>query len=602
MRHPTVPAMFLAVTERFRGRRDKAVYLYKQQGRYTPITHDELRQWVIDVAMGFRALGVGKGDRVGIASENRIEWIVTDFAVTALGAVDVPVFSILTPEQEQYIFHHCGAKVIAVSNRYQLNKILQVLDQLPSVEKVVVYNEDVPLPEDERFLSFAQLRQLGQQSVPEAQREALFQELVQQVQPDDLLTIIYTSGTTGNPKGVMLSHRNVLANVEGATARVDINEQDLLLSYLPFCHSYERTAGYYTAFSCGATVALAESIEAIAKNMQEVRPTVMTSVPRLFERIQQRILNNVSKQPPLRQRIFYWALEVGKKKFQAEQAGKVPLALQLRHQLADRLVFAKIRERTGGRLRFFVSGGAPLVKEVGEFFFALGIPIYEGYGLTEASPVISVNYPGNVELGTVGPPLPNVEVEIAEDGEILARGPSIMQGYFKDEAATREAIDEEGWLHTGDIGYINAAGRLVITDRKKNIFVSSGGKNIAPQPIENALTLSPYIDQAVLIGDGREYNVALIVPDFEQLKEYAQQAQITYADERELIEHPEIRTLIQREIKKQQKSFSKYEQVRKFALLAEPFSVDNGMLTPTLKVRRHVIERTYQSIIEQLYQ
>ncbi len=602
MRYTTVPSMFLAITDRFRKHPDKPAYLYKEQGQYVSLHYDELRAWVIDVAMGFRALGVRSGDRVGIASENRIEWIVTDFAVTALGAADVPVFSILTPEQEQYIFSHCEAKLLVVSNRYQLNKILQVLDQLPAVEKVVVYNEDLELPDDDRFLTFAQLRELGRQSVPAEKREALFQELAQQVKPDDLLTIIYTSGTTGNPKGVMLTHRNVLSNVEGASSRVDISENDLLLSYLPFCHSYERTAGYYTAFSCGATVALAESIETIAKNMQEVRPTVMTSVPRLFERIQQRILNNVSKQPPLRQRIFYWALEVGKKKFYTEQQGRVPVGLRLQHQLADRLVFAKIRERTGGRLRFFISGGAPLVKEVGEFFFALGIPIYEGYGLTEASPVISVNYPGNVELGTVGPPLPNVEVEIADDGEILARGPNIMKGYFKDPAATQEAIDPDGWLHTGDIGYLNDHGRLVITDRKKNIFVSSGGKNIAPQPIENALILSPYIDQAVLIGDGREYNVALIVPDFEQLKEYAEQANISYANEQELIEHPEIKKLIDREIKKQQKTFSKYEQVRKFALLVEPFSVDNGMLTPTLKVRRHIIEQKYGAIIEQLYQ
>jgi len=294
MRYATVPAMFLAVTERFRKRRDKAAYLYKLAGKYQPITYDELYAWVVDIAMGFRALGIRSGDRVGIASENRIEWIVTDFAVTALGAVDVPVFSILTPEQEQYIFSHCEAKVLAVSNRYQLNKILKVLDQLPAVEKVVVYNDDLELPDDDRFLTFAQLRELGQQSVPSEKRESLFQELARQVKPDDLLTIIYTSGTTGNPKGVMLTHRNVLANVEGASSRVDINEKDLLLSYLPFCHSYERTAGYYTAFACGATVALAESIETIAKNMQEVKPTIMTSVPRLFERIQQRILSNVS--------------------------------------------------------------------------------------------------------------------------------------------------------------------------------------------------------------------------------------------------------------------------------------------------------------------
>lgn len=598
--------MFYHITDKYWDKSQKPCYLYKPFGstEYQPLSYRELQDWVIDIALGFRSLGIQKGDTVGIASENRIEWIVTDFALASLGAVDVPIFATLTADQERYIFHHCQAKVIVVSNRYQLQKLLRVRHQLHHLSKIVVFQKDaIPDDAEEQIMAFDDLRQLGRNSIPAEQRRVLIDNLIQRVQSDDLLTIIYTSGTTGVPKGVMLTHHNILSNIAAALEYIQISEDDILLSYLPLCHSYERTAGYYGAFYCGATVALAESIDTVANNILEVQPTVMTSVPRLFERIYNRVLSNIEKQSFLKKHLFSWALDKGMKKVEYEQRKEsVPRWLSFQYQVADRLVFSKIKERTGGRLRFFVSGGAPLNVEVGKFFFAIGIPIYEGYGLTEASPVVSVNKIDDWELGTVGTPLPNVEVRIAEDGEILVRGPNVMKGYYNDEAATKEVIDQDGWLHTGDIGFLNEKGHLVITDRKKHIFVSSGGKNIAPQPIENALMMSPFIDQVVLIGDKRPYNIALIVPNFDALREYLKSEGIEGLSDKEIAQHPQVYKLISREVQKYQKKFAKFEQVRKIGILNEQFTVENGQLTPTLKVRRHEIERVYKDLIEKLYE
>jgi long-chain acyl-CoA synthetase len=434
------------------------------------------------------------------------------------------------------------------------------------------------------------------------------ENLARAIHPDDLLTLIYTSGTTGNPKGVMLTHGNFVSNIKGAADRLPITIEDVVLSYLPLCHSYERTGGYYTCFACGATIAFADSIETVSENLTEVRPTLMTSVPLLFTRIKTRIERGVEKEPEKKQKAFAWGVKTGIERFRDQQSkGRVGLALKARYALADRLVLSKIRERTGGRLRFFVSGGGPLPIDVGEFFFGIGLTIIEGYGLTETSPIIAANPIEKPRLGTVGPPLVNVEVKIAEDGEILTRGPHVMKGYFKDEDATSETIDGEGWLHTGDIGVIDKEGYLRITDRKKHLFVNAGGKNIAPGPIENLLAESRLVDQVVLIGDRRLFNTALIVPDFNALQEIAAIQGIAVGDLKDeaareaLIDTEAVIVAIDGEIKRLQKDLSAYERVRRFELLAEPFTVENGMMTPTLKVKRKAVEERYRELIDAMY-
>jgi long-chain acyl-CoA synthetase len=419
--------------------------------------------------------------------------------------------------------------------------------------------------------------------------------------PGDLLTIIYTSGTTGNPKGVMLTHGNLATNVRSSAECIPFGKADTILSYLPLCHSFERMAGYYTAMSCGVTIAFAESIDTLRENLLEVRPTVVTTVPRLFERIHNRILKQIADAPAIRRTIFSRAVEIGKRYARARRERRFSPFLSLANRMADLLVFRKIKERTGGNIRFFVSGGAALPKELGLFFEAVGIPIIEGYGMTEASPVISVNRVHEYRFGTVGKPIPGVTVRIAGDGEILTKGPNVMKGYWNNQKETFETIDAEGWLHTGDIGMIDVDGFLSITDRKKHLFVTSGGKNIAPQPIENLLQQSHYIDQFILIGDRRMFCSALIVPDFEALKEYGDRHGLPDLTKEGLIRSPEIRKLIEGELDHFQKDLSTYERVRRFTLLDQPFTIENGEMTPSLKLRRRIIEEKFKPVIETMY-
>jgi long-chain acyl-CoA synthetase len=598
--HTTIPAIFLEVCDRYAGRTDKVAYARKVQGAWLNTTHDELRDRVECFALGLLQSGISAGERVGIVSENRIEWPIADFAISTIGAVDVPIFPTLTPKQEQYIYHNCQAAAIIVSNQFQLNKILKVREEIPSLRLIIVMNDDVPLQPG--VMSFSQIEELGRASCAPEVRRRKFIDMAKRVQTEDLLTLIYTSGTTGNPKGVMLTHRNLTANIQGAVDMIELSDSDVLLSYLPLCHSYERMAGYYLAFTVGASTYFAESIESVSENLREVRPTIMTSVPRLFERIRNRVVANVDTQPALRKKIFWWAIGVGERAVDARESGKglSPL-LSLQHTLADKLVFAKIRERTGGRIRFFVSGGAALSFEIGRFFKVIGLTILEGYGLTETSPVITINRLEDPELGTVGTPLKNLVVRIAGDGEILARGPSIMKGYWADEEATRATIDADGWLHTGDIGMFNVHGHLKITDRKKHIFVSSGGKNIVPGPIEAMIAESRFVDQVMLIGEAREYCTALIVPDEDTVRSFYRDQKLTERPWAEMIADPSLVKAIERDVNTMQRDLSKYERVRRFTLLAEPFSVDNGMLTPTLKVKRNVVAKHYSALIDSMY-
>ncbi len=590
----TIPELFLRVTQRFGS--TKPAFLVKHAGHYRPVTYEELARMVFQCAAGLRLLGIGPKQRVGIVSENRLEWVVADLALAGIGATSVPAFPTLSAEQLEYILDHSEAVAVFVSNRFQWLKLRSVLHRIGHLQHVIMFSDD---PVDEPVLYWHELLAAAPSDTELLRRE--YEAAATLVQPEHLLTIIYTSGTTGVPKGVMLTHANVVANIQAALRAVPIDHTDVLLSYLPLSHSYERTTGYYSAFAAGATIAFAESIETVVQNIAEVRPTVMTSVPRLFERARARILAAIAKEPPARQRIIRWALDVGRRSWSAQQQGRLTTPLAIQRALAERLVLRKIRERFGGRLRFFVSGGAALPVDVGEFFFALGIPILEGYGLTEAAPVLTVNRLTDIELGTVGKPLDNVEIRLAEDGEILARGPNIMLGYWKDPDATDEAIDAEGWLHTGDIGSWSARGNLIITDRKKHIFVSSGGKNIAPQPIEQLLCRSPYIDQCLLLGDRRPYCAALIVPDFDALTAWAQEHGIADIEPSALVRNPQVLNLLWQEIERLQRPLARYERIRRFAALPKPFTIEDGELTPTLKIRRAAVEHKYAELIEALY-
>lgn len=594
----TIPQMFLRLTDKFAGNK-RPLLLSKVNDTYRGISYSEVRSRVETFAFGLAAMGLRPGDRVAIIAENRPEWVISDLAIISLGGIDVPVYPTMTSKQIEYIFNDAGVKMAIVSNQFQLNKVMRAYPDVASLEKIILIAEKGPIPEPDT-ISFSSVMDMGKAHRKE--QPDLFETSIAMVKPDDLITLIYTSGTTGNPKGVMLTHHNIVSNVKAAAQVIEIGPDDTMLSFLPLSHSFERMAGYYTGISCGATIAYAESVETVRDNMLEVRPTIVTTVPRLFERIHSRVMKQMDASSPAKKKIFHWAIGVGKAYAEAQKRRKVSVGLRLSHTVADRLVYSKLREKTGGRMRFFVSGGAALGKEFGEFFEAVGLVIIEGYGLTESSPVISVNRLEHHKFGSVGPAVPGVEVRVGSDGEILARGPNIMKGYWNNPEATRQAVDDEGWLHTGDIGFLDPEGFIHITDRKKHLFVSSGGKNIAPQPIESLFLSSRYIEQFMLIGDRRMFLTALIVPDFESLREFADGRNIRYSSNADLARDPVINELMDKEINQIQQDLANYERVRRFTLLEKQFSIEEGELTPTQKIRRKVIEERYSNIIDSMYE
>ena len=595
----TIPQLYEYLTEEYGKTADKPLIMRKVAGKFEGISYQDFKIQTENLAGGLAALGIKKGDKVAIISENRPEWVFSDMAILGLGAVDVPLYPSLTAESVEFILNNSESKGIILSNKFQLNKILKIKDNCKHLKFVIVLNEKDTPPDQKTIFSFDKTQQQG--AIFNANHPGFFKEGIKKIEPNDLCTIIYTSGTTGEPKGVMLTHKNILSNVQSALDTFPIGKTDVFLSFLPLCHIFERMAGYYTAFSSGGTICYAESIETVAQNMLEVHPTIITTVPRLFERIYSKILKNVESQPASKQKIFYWAIEIGKEFFRTKKLGNVPFTLSVKYKLANRLVFEKLRERTGGKLRFFISGGAPLSRDMGEFFEAVGSQIVEGYGLTESSPVIAANKIDDYKFGTVGKIFPGVEIKIASDGEILARGPNIMQGYYRNKKETEEVL-KDGWLHTGDIGVFDSEGFLMITDRKKHLFKTTAGKYIAPTPIENLFLASKYIDQFVLIGDRRMFLSALIVPDFEALQEYADTHKIQYNKVEELTKNKEINDLIEKDISKFQKKLANYERVRKFTLLDKPFSLESGEITPSMKVRRKYVEERYQHLIEEMYE
>jgi long-chain acyl-CoA synthetase len=597
---PTAPRtlneLFLGAIARYRER--PVAMRWKPEGAgWTPISYVQLSERVRSASLALANLGVRSGDRVAILAENRPEWAIVDYAALALGAADVPIYPTLPAAQVEYILRNSGAVVAFASSQAMLDKLLEVRPALPALRHVIAFDGKAHGPD---VLAFTELEALGR-ALPVEGWEAT----ALMARPDDLATIIYTSGTTGNPKGVMLTHGNITSNVIAGLQRIPIQDdpgQQECLSFLPLSHIFERMAGHYLMLHAGAIINYAGSIDTVSADMGEIRPTLMFSVPRLYEKIHARVQENAMAGSAAKRQIFRWAKRVGETCVDLTLAGKpVPLALAAQRGVADRLVFRKLRDRTGNRLRFFVSGGAPLNADIARFFLAARLPILEGYGLTETSPVISVNTFRDLRLGSVGKPLPGIEVKIAPDGEIVTRGPNVMKGYFNNPEATREVLDADGWFHTGDIGEIDADGFLKITDRKKDLIVTAGGKNIAPQPIENIVRTCKWVLNAVMLGDRRAYPIMLVVPNVPLLREWARRHAYAFIDDDALLARSETHEKIEREVKRLLRDLARYEVPKRFVLVKEDFSIEAGELTPTMKVRRRVVEQRYKDRIEAAY-
>jgi long-chain acyl-CoA synthetase len=574
--------------------RKPAAFRYRTGNGWKDITYPEVEARVRAIAAGLQALGVKAGDRVALLSENRPEWALTDYACLCAGAADVPIYPTLPPNQVEYILKDSGAVVCLVSNAEQLAKVLQSRAACPALKQVVVF--DTAAKRD-GAMSLADLEAQGGKAP-----NARWKDAALAVKPDDLATLIYTSGTTGDPKGVMLTHNNFYSNVFSALQVFDIGPEDSCLSFLPLSHSFERMAGHYTMFAAGATINYAESIDTVPRDLGEVRPTVVLSVPRLYEKMYARVLENALSGSAIKKSIFIWAKRTAEQWAALVLAGKaVPAVLEIKRKLAHKLVFSKLHARTGGRLRFFVSGGAALSPEIAKFFFAAGLPILEGYGLTETAPVISANPLRKVRIGTVGPAIPGVQVKIAADGEILCKGPNVMKGYFNRPEATKEAIDADGWFHTGDIGELDADGYIKITDRKKDLFKTSGGKYIAPQPIENKVKTNKFVSNAVVVGDGRKFPLIIVVPNFDNLEKWARERGLQYSDRRALNTMPDVQAKMEREVMGELRDLAKFEIPKKVLLLDQDFTIESGELTPTLKVKRRVVEKRLKDRIERVY-
>jgi len=589
MRPQSIAHLFFDACTRF----DKPdAVLVKEKGVYGPYSHKFFRQRVSHFGRGLMGLGLKEGEHVAILAETRFEWAIADLGIISAGGVDVPIYSTLTPDQVAWILNNSESVAIVVSTRDQAEKVLSVKDQIPNVRFMIIMEEDGP----DSFLSMRAVEYKGSCE----DNETAFIQRWQARKKDDLLSILYTSGTTGNPKGVMLTHDNLISNVMSCQSMMPCASDDTHLSHLPLCHVFERMGGYYNMLYHGVTIAYAEDISTVAANIMEVKPTVLVSVPRLFEKIYAKVMIGAISSGFIKRTVFKWAMGIGKEAVPYFNKNEpLPGFLSKKWGIADTMVFSKVKEKTGGRLKFMISGGAPLAPEIAELFLGMGLKMVEGYGLTETSPVLTINPVSHNKPGTVGPPLPDVEIMIADDGEILARGPNIMTGYFKNPEATAEVM-EDGWFHTGDIGLLDQDGYLRITDRKKDIIVTSGGKNIAPQPLENALKLSSVIEQAVIIGDNRNFVSALIVPPWETIQDWAPGHQWPVTSE-ELVAHDGFKKFMNKEINQCMANFAHYEKVKKFEILAAPFTVETGELTPSMKVKRRVVNEKYQDVIDAIY-
>ena len=595
MTRGTLTQLFFTTTDRHAGL--PAAFRSKVGGTWKAITHRETLERVQAISLGLRELRIAPGDKVAIVSENRPEWALADYACLCARATDVPIYPTLPANQTKYILNDSEAVAVFCSTTAQIDKVLEVKAGLPRLKHVIAF-DGAAAAQRPGVMALAEVEANGRVAkakYPDWKREAL------SVAPEDLATLIYTSGTTGDPKGVMLSHYNIWSNVQACLQIIPIGGGDECLSMLPLSHSYERMVDY-TLFQAGVIINFAESFDTVAANLQEVKPTVVLSVPRLYEKVYARVLENALSGSAIKRSIFFWAKRAGEQWATLALAGlPIPGGLAIRKKIADRLVFAKLQARTGGRIRFFVSGAAPLSADIAKFFYSAGLPIIEGYGLTESSPVLTLNPLDGIKLGTVGRAIPGVELKIAADGEILARGPNIMQGYYKQPEATRETIDADGWLHTGDIGELDSDGYLKITDRKKELLKTAGGKYIAPQPIEGMVKRNKFVANAVLYGDRRKFPIILVVPNFDNLERWAAERGLSYGTRAQLLQLADVQAKMEREVMGTLRDLAKFETPKKVLLLENDFTIESGELTPTLKVKRRVIEKRYKDQIDAAY-
>ena len=591
MSYGTLPSRLLKAIDSLPNPRAQ---LTRRSNVWEPISSAEFLRRVAGLSMALVELGVKPGDRVALFATNRPEWHTADFAITGTGGITVPIYFNESPDRMAYILNHSGAKVIVVAGAAQLEKLFQRRPQIPDLEHVIVVDGGESIPTEclhyETLIASA-----GGSEI------ASYRMRASQVLPGQLASIIYTSGTTGEPKGVMLTHTNICSNATDSCVIFDMKPGiDLAISFLPLAHIYGRTMDYVLLFG-GISIAYVEDVNLLSQALLELHPTVMAAVPRVFEKIYARIMEQGSKTTGVKRKLFDWAIETAKRAapWRTGQKSADPL-LKLQWRLADKLVYSKIRVGTGGQLRIVFSGGAPLSRDLAEFFWSIGVLIYQGYGLTETSPVLTSNYPNN-RVGSSGKPIPNVSLRIAEDGEILAKGPCVMQGYYKSPDSTREVMTEDGWFRTGDIGYLDPDNYLFITDRKKDLLKTAAGKFVAPQPIENALKTSPYILNAMVVGDQRKFVVALLVPNPVTVSAKAAEQGIHFTSSDELVAHPWVRTWIEAEVNRLTTHLAQWETIKRFALLPEDFTFDNGSLTFTMKLKRRVVEQKYREQIDRLY-
>lgn len=574
---------------------------------------------VRDLGNAMLARGLKKGDRVAIWSKSSPHWAAADMACLSAGLVTVPIYDTLTGEKAAYILQDSGSVLLFAQDPVILARLAPHRAALKALKHTVVIEGQAAgvagSPEALAFTDFISSGQAWAQTHSDALDKA-----VKAVDPDDLASIVYTSGTTGEPKGVVLTHGNFTANAHAIMGVVKFGPEDVFLSFLPLSHVYERAAGHFSAYGAGSRVCFARSLETLTDDMQHAKPTIMTSVPRLYEKMYGRIRDAMAKESFLKRAIFDWAMGVGKESVPYRTSGKeMPSGLARKLGIADKLVFHKLRDRLGGRLRFFVSGGAALSKDIESFFWSAGIVILQGYGLTETSPVTNVNRPGAIKIGSVGKTLPKVQVKIdtaawepvrprepgqtghPEEGEICFKGPNVMQGYWKKKEATAAVFDAQGWFHTGDVGYVDNEGYLFITDRKKEIIVMSNGKKVAPQAVENALQLQPHIAQACILGEKKNYIAALIVPNWESVERFALEAGVTHKDRDRLASDPRVMSLIEQEVEAVNAHLSRYEQIKKFWILPAEWTVESGELTPSMKLKRRIIQDKFKADVERLY-
>jgi long-chain acyl-CoA synthetase len=568
----------------------RAVLWQDEFGEWRPISSDQIYQRVRALAQVFLTWGAQKGDRIALIAENRWEWAVADFAVLAIGAADVPIYPTLTGEQMAVLIGDAGCRIAIVSTRQQFDKLNSVRGQTQLKHIVMM---DSPAPEG--AVSLIEL--LAEADAKGSERDPVFDALVRAARPEDLATLIYTSGTTGEPKGVMLTHGNIAANQNYATADFSFDATDACISFLPLSHITARALDY-VMYNCGAQIAYCSQFDKLPQAMKEVRPTVIVGVPRVYEKIRQAV-EQKSSASPVKKRILAWAVRVGGRHAARVYSGRQPSALTWK--LARKLVYGKVREAFGGRVRVFISGGAPLGIDTAQWFASVGIALWEGYGLTETSPVIALNSPVRQRMGSVGMPLPNVELKLAEDGELLARGPSVFSGYWQKPEVNRECFDAEGWFHTGDIAHIDSDGFLFITDRKKELLKTSGGKLVAPQPIENKLKNSALVAHAAVVGDKHKFISALISPNFAALEDWAWRNGIEIRSRAELVVEGRIIELYGQLVSEANSSLANFETIKRFRIVAEEWAQDSGELTPSMKLKRRVITERYAAVIAELY-